>query len=404
MKTKKWLAASTALLAITSISHSASAASTIDVSTTQIEFVEPDDIGEGAAVGFTHRYKNVIPSLAKPIDARVTITGINNLESAANESASAATPDNKVEKLDDYTSNVENNKAIGLDVDIFGVNETPALGSVIMRVEFLESGSLVPVVLKNLSMYVTDIDSEQFLQVSGITSYRMTSSTKLTAKSNSIDSAIPLGSYKFLAPNISSSSSDPDATDFWAEVTVDEASFIDFTIGAEQAGGASFNLVFKKADWAGATAVDTTPPAPSYTITYDGNASTSGSAPASQSGSSYITIPGNSGSLSRPGYEFAGWNSAADGTGLVVDPASAFRPTSNITLYAQWKVASATTTTTTTAPATTTTVAEEVVTDVKTTDAGPLPDAGLSSTSLLFAGFLAVLIGLRIRRGATSHT
>ncbi|MBW7462114.1 InlB B-repeat-containing protein, partial [Paenibacillus sepulcri] len=79
---------------------------------------------------------------------------------------------------------------------------------------------------------------------------------------------------------------------------------------------------------------------PAYTLTYDGNGNTGGAAPSD--GSSYeqgmsTTIQGNMGLLFRSGYMFAGWNTAADGSGTPYMPGSQLTfDAADITLYAQW--------------------------------------------------------------------
>lgn len=79
---------------------------------------------------------------------------------------------------------------------------------------------------------------------------------------------------------------------------------------------------------------------PVYTVTYDGNGSTGGSVPtdtASYQSAASVTVAGNSGSLSRSGYSFAGWNTAADGSGTAQAAASSLlMGSANVTLYAQW--------------------------------------------------------------------
>ena len=59
-----------------------------------------------------------------------------------------------------------------------------------------------------------------------------------------------------------------------------------------------------------------------YTITYDGNSSTSGSAPDKQTDKpgADITILDNSKELERTGYKFTGWNTKADGSGETYKP------------------------------------------------------------------------------------
>ena len=50
-----------------------------------------------------------------------------------------------------------------------------------------------------------------------------------------------------------------------------------------------------------------------------------------------ITIPDDSG-LSKTGYTFGGWNTAANGTGTTYRSGDSYTPTSDITLYARWIV------------------------------------------------------------------
>lgn len=57
----------------------------------------------------------------------------------------------------------------------------------------------------------------------------------------------------------------------------------------------------------------------SFTVTYDGNGATSGSAPidgiSSYEEGKSVTVLGNTGSLAKTGCTFSGWNTAADGSG-----------------------------------------------------------------------------------------
>lgn len=76
---------------------------------------------------------------------------------------------------------------------------------------------------------------------------------------------------------------------------------------------------------------------PTYSITYDGNNASSGGAPVSQTGIYASTIlDSNSGNLQKTNYYFAGWNTAADGTGTTYPAGSSFTPSANVTLYALW--------------------------------------------------------------------
>ena len=91
---------------------------------------------------------------------------------------------------------------------------------------------------------------------------------------------------------------------------------------------------------------------PTYTLSYDGNNNTGGSTPAGQTAidGDTITLANNSGNLSRTGYTFTGWNTAADGNGTHYDTGASYTINADTALYAQW-VANATPAPTTASPA-----------------------------------------------------
>lgn len=72
-----------------------------------------------------------------------------------------------------------------------------------------------------------------------------------------------------------------------------------------------------------------------YTVTYNGNGNTEGSAPSSITTSGPFTVAG-SGTLVKTGYVFNGWNTADDGSGTSYDAGTAAVATADITLYAKW--------------------------------------------------------------------
>jgi len=77
----------------------------------------------------------------------------------------------------------------------------------------------------------------------------------------------------------------------------------------------------------------------SYEVTYDGNGNTGGSVPAGGSHPylSSVTVQGNSGNLFRTGHTFAGWNTAADGSGTNYEANDSFTlGAANVTLFAKW--------------------------------------------------------------------
>ncbi len=76
-----------------------------------------------------------------------------------------------------------------------------------------------------------------------------------------------------------------------------------------------------------------------YKLTYDGNNNTSGSVPTDDTKynlSVNATVQGNTGSLARTGYTFAGWNTKSDGSGTNYSAGSSFTLSGDTTLYARW--------------------------------------------------------------------
>ena len=79
---------------------------------------------------------------------------------------------------------------------------------------------------------------------------------------------------------------------------------------------------------------------PVPTITYDGNGQTGGIAPVSQEKqpNEDLTLANNYGSLVKTGYTFAGWNTAADGTGITYPAGATYTIDAPLTLYAYWEL------------------------------------------------------------------
>ncbi|MCQ2340502.1 MAG: InlB B-repeat-containing protein [Paludibacteraceae bacterium] len=78
-----------------------------------------------------------------------------------------------------------------------------------------------------------------------------------------------------------------------------------------------------------------------YTVTYDGNGNTSGSAPAAvdYAKGATVTVAGNTGSLAKTGYDFDGWNTNTSGTGTNYTAGSGtFIINANTPLYAKWTI------------------------------------------------------------------
>jgi uncharacterized repeat protein (TIGR02543 family) len=77
-----------------------------------------------------------------------------------------------------------------------------------------------------------------------------------------------------------------------------------------------------------------------HNVTYSGNGNTGGSVPTDSTkykAGHIITVIGNTGTLVKTGFAFAGWNTRADGSGTVYTQGDTFTMgTSDITLYANW--------------------------------------------------------------------
>jgi uncharacterized repeat protein (TIGR02543 family) len=80
-----------------------------------------------------------------------------------------------------------------------------------------------------------------------------------------------------------------------------------------------------------------------YAVTYDGNTATGGTVPVDPGSpnatDSSVTVLGNTGALVKAGFSFAGWNTAANGSGTAYGPGATFTmPPAAVTLFAQWSV------------------------------------------------------------------
>ena len=90
------------------------------------------------------------------------------------------------------------------------------------------------------------------------------------------------------------------------------------------------------------TSSDKTTPADgviTYTLSFSPNGATGGNPPASKKaqGGDPVTLPGNTGNMTKEDAVFGGWNTKADGTGTLYSAGSDFTmPNKDTTLYAKW--------------------------------------------------------------------
>lgn len=73
-----------------------------------------------------------------------------------------------------------------------------------------------------------------------------------------------------------------------------------------------------------------------FKVTYIGNGQSTGNPPAIASGSGYVAILGNTGSMTRSGYTFNGWNTKANGLGTPYAIGFLYNRVADLTLYAVW--------------------------------------------------------------------
>jgi len=73
-----------------------------------------------------------------------------------------------------------------------------------------------------------------------------------------------------------------------------------------------------------------------YTVTYNGNGSTSGTAPTQASVASGTSITLAANTFTKIGYIFSGWNTSAFGSGTTYQPGSSYTVTANVIFYALW--------------------------------------------------------------------
>jgi uncharacterized repeat protein (TIGR02543 family) len=316
---KKILLALTSLLAaVTMVAFGSTAAfaATVDVGGLAGDFSNTSNILEPAVVGDSHRYDNVYLG----VDAILTVTHI--------------TTSGSVDILDEFGhSNTQEqwvNSTLTLDA---ADGETQY---VTYKFEFLAHGTNTPVTLRNVKIFVSDVDNEQFVQFTGISSYKISANpdvSKLTPHTHSDDATIAAGSYRFQSTSDDTNASDPLN---WVEVGYSAVDSLEVNLGAIVNGGAYFSIDFEPATWDSTTTTTVTPAATPYTITYNGNLNTDGSAPTSAGATGTQNVLGNSGSLSKTDLCFQGWNTAQDGSGATYIPGSSITPTSDITLYAKW--------------------------------------------------------------------
>ena len=264
--------------------------------------------------GFTRRYENVATIGGAVIDARVTIV------------SQSGNVNNELSTFDQY----DNTQHLSAHTEPSGSAESSGK----FRIDFLADGTDTPVVLRNIRSSIADIDAHEFGTFFGISRYRLATGTQLSRSGSTA------GVFRFHSSTTGGSNTDELRI---LEVDYDATSSITTEFGCRSnangvigAGGKCGFTVVIGTPVRTLGVVETAVARPTYTVTYNSNNGTSGSVPASSTGTNEITIAGNTGALSKSPGVFLGWNTLANGTGVSFPPGYTFVPTENMTLYAQY--------------------------------------------------------------------
>jgi hypothetical protein len=284
-----------------------------------------DDIGAEIVAGDYVDYYGLAVVGARTLDARVTFVSENGL---INDDGL----DGQLDKFDDYTgSGQTENTQIRMYTDF---TETGAEDAFIeLKIEFFEDLQTSPtsVVLDNVYLSIYDIDNLQFVEISDFDRYYLNAT-------GSILTADPTSGILRIQ-----SSDTPTSSRIGSDITFGRASF-DFdstssiTLKLGQAGSAgpgiaTFDLDFGPGvTWAtrGTDVVNTLAANKIVSFVVNGGSGFMGS----QAASTATALRSNT--LSRSGFNFSGWNTAADGSGTPYADGASFPFTSSTTLFAQW--------------------------------------------------------------------
>jgi hypothetical protein len=196
------------------------------------------DIGENLAVDDVIHYYDLVTIGATTIDARITMLAEQGIESSGGT-------DGLLDKLDDATGSAGGNVYLNTELDM---NETTGESFVEFRVEFLTdltttANSGVPVTLSNVELTVMDVDSYQYVQLSGAESYTVSENTILSAQ------PISEGVTRYVeTEGIGTSSGDADYEKSRISLKLGNVSQIDIRLGQDVLSGtessAHFDLDF----------------------------------------------------------------------------------------------------------------------------------------------------------------
>ena len=269
-------------------------------------------------------YTNVLTEGGVQVDAKVTTYQLSNAS---------------ITNYDDIGS------ASGND-NYFQINNSASAagGFTKFKFEFFNHADNSVVTLQNVRITSIDLDSpgRQFTEFSNFNRYVLANPTNLAAyTTNENNVALPDGLVRFTPTRGQSVGSHSNIAADAVEADFDSLTTFYGVFGNEQQNDGYFGIAFQglcstvTGNCVTGTPVGS-PQMTNYTITYNGNSNTGGTAPSSYTGNGNITLATNSGTLARTGYTFAGWNTAADGSGTHYNVSDTYNLAADVTLYAQW--------------------------------------------------------------------
>ena len=236
---KMIIALTSGFVAIASLTVAAPASATtiLDATGKTIKFENVDLNDITGDVGDQILYSNVVEIDGTEVDARVTIVEVTE-----------QIMDTTVDYFDeDDADSYPIESRIGIFPDDFDPenNYTPAdgfEGSMTLKVEFFLAGSVEAVTLENVSFYVKDIDTYQYIDVTIPTSYTFDAETNLEALYPDDLQEIADGTVRFAELNGISTLSDDQK--HWVKVSFNEISSLEYTVGMKTPGGAGYQVSF----------------------------------------------------------------------------------------------------------------------------------------------------------------
>jgi outer membrane protein OmpA-like peptidoglycan-associated protein len=217
-------------LASLSVAAPASATTTLDATGATLDFYNEDGIW--MPVGESHLYEDVVTIDETTVDARVTQTILEE--------------NTDLEDVDESDSDGIDSfiyvNCDGCDTDLVYSPADNFKGYVEYTIDFFEAGTEIPVILENISFYVRDIDTYQYIEVLDPKSYVFDAATNLSAVYPEENADIAEGNVRIYETNGIESESDDQL--HWVQINMESASSITYKIGQDIPAGAFFSVRF----------------------------------------------------------------------------------------------------------------------------------------------------------------